>query len=266
MTLTAMLLSSGVFLAAGSPALAGEPEDVSVYVRGNQVAISMLPTGGWSVTPGVAVSMDGSDFGLGSSEVREISGTTVVRYGLSSSTELVGQLQLGRTDSSFVLLGSRDSATFTTGTVEVGIRQLLTHYDDARPEVVVSATVGYPVGDLPDTEPHARVAIEAYQLIDPILISGEVGVSVGARTGVTHMDLRGSATFFVNDRLSLGAGVTWASAGLDFGRPLDTGVSVQGSVTLASPSGGSHLTASVSIGATQAAPDAVLGLTWSRSW
>lgn len=267
---TPLLLMAGALLSAASPALAAETAadtaETRAYIRSHQPTISLLPKSGVLVTPGVMVSLDGSDFGFGSDEVRDITGETTLRYGLSRNTELVGKLQIARTEQRSDLLGLREARTSTTGTAEIGVRQLLSNYDDARPEIVASVTLGYAFSDLSGVEPYARAGLEAYQLLDPVLLSGEVGVSVGARTGATRFDLHGTATFAVNDRLSLSMGVSWVSGAADFGRPLETGVSLRGSVTLASPLGDSVLTPYVAIGATQAAPDAVLGVAWSRRW
>lgn len=261
-----ILFTAGALLALASPALAEEPADLEAYVRSHQDTISLLPKKGLSIAPAVTASFDGSDFGLGSTDTREFSGGALLRYGLSRNTEVTAQVQIGRIEAKSEFLGARVSETFDTGLAEIGVRQLLFNYDDARPEVVASATFGHPFGDLPGTEPYFRGGLEAYQLVDPVLLSGEVGVRVGVRTGVTHFDVQGTATFLVNDRLSLLTGVSWTDGGEDFGRPLETGVSVRGGVTLASPAGDSHLSAYVSVGATEAAPDAVLGIAWTRRW
>lgn len=240
--------------------------ETSEYVEHNRQPISLLPAKGVMLGIGAAVAMDGNDFGIGSNDLRQVSASLSLRYGLTRLTEVFAQAPIGRTRIRASLLGSESSATYTTGQVEVGLRHLITHRSDITPEIVASASLGHPVGNVPGAEPYARAALTAYQVIDPVVLTGEVGTAVGLRTGDVHFDLEGKLDFAINDRISLGMGVAWASAGSDFGDPVNTGVAVTGSVTMSSPSGASSFTPYVSIGASSAAPDVVLGLSWTRRW
>lgn len=245
---------------------APDGEAVDAHIKENRRSVALLPAKSFTLAVTAATAMDGVDFGLGSVDVRQVSAAVTLRYGLAPGTEIFGQAPIGRTRIETSLLGVSERNTYTTGVVEAGIRQLISHHTDISPEIVVSASFAAPVGNLPGAEPHARVAVAAYQVVDPVVLSGEVGVGVGTRTGEYHIDIEGKFDFAINDRVAIGFGANWSSAGTDFGDPLDTGVSVTGSVTLTSPSGANSLTPYVSIGASRAAPDVVLGFSWSRRW
>lgn len=103
-------------------------------------------------------------------------------------------------------------------------------------------------------------------MVDPIVLSADIGVIVGAESGDIQVDIETGFDFAVNDRISFGFGVSWSGANGNFGDPLDAGVSLTGRVSVMSPSGESSFTPYFALGASRAAPDAVLGLAWSRRW
>lgn len=229
-------------------------------------SISLLPAGAFTASPAVVVVMDGHDFGFGSSEAQQVTASLALRYGLSSHTEIQAVLPFGRTRARATLFGQTESATRTTGIAQIGLRQLITNGTEVLPEVVAGLELGLPMGNLQGAEPHARISLAAVEVADPIILSAEIGAGFGTRTRQLNLDFEGQLEFSINERISLGVGVGWTSAGARFGDPLKTGVSVTGSVTLGAPSGKSALTPFVSLGASEAAPDVALGLSWTRRW
>lgn len=255
---------------AATPALAdnGTDEDraVAAYIREQQQPIALLPDGALMVTPALMVVMDGTDFGFGSTDVQQASASVALRYGVSDRTEIAAELPFGLTRIRSRLLDEETGETFTTGTASASIRHLVHQRSDVLPEIVIAAGFGVPVGNLPGAEAFGRVGIEAYHVIDPVVLSGALGVVVGAETGDVNIDFDAGFDFAVNERVSFGLGVAWSGANGDFGDPLDTGVSFTGTITVSSPSGASALMPYFAIGATRAAPDVAIGLTWSRRW
>jgi hypothetical protein len=243
-----------------------EDREVEAYIKEQQQPISLLPDDALIITPTVLVVMDGTDFGFGSTDVQQASASLALRYGLSNRTEISAELPFGLTRMRSKLLDEETSETFTTGTASASIRHLIRQRSDVMPEVVIAAGFGMPVGNLPGAEAFGRVAIEAYHVIDPVVLSVSLGVVVGAETGDVNVDLDAGFDFAVNDRVSFALGAAWSGENGDFGDPLDAGVSFTGAITVSSPSGASALTPYFAIGATRAAPDVALGLTWSRRW
>lgn len=251
--------------ATANPATSDD-QSVKDYIKEHQQPISLLPADALMATPTIMVVMDGTDYGFGSNDVQQASATLALRYGLSRSTEFSVELPVGLTRIKSDLLGTQSSETFVTGTASASVRHLVQQRSDVMPEIVIAAGLGVPVGNLPGAEPFGRIAVEAYQVIDPVILSASIGVVAGSETGDVNVDLEAGFDFAVNDRVSFGLGVSWAGANGDFGDPLDAGVSFTGTITVSSPSGASALTPYFAIGASRAAPDVAIGLTWSRRW
>lgn len=240
--------------------------DVEAYVKEHRATLSLSPKGELAAVVSLATTLDGSDFGFGSTDTREAAATVALRYGVDNRTEFFAQLPISHLRRRSRLLDTRTSTSRVLGVAGIGVRRLIAHQDEGLPELVGVLAIGRPFGKTPGAQPNVRMAIEMNQDLDPVRISGEVGVSVGTRTGNAHLDFGGDVTFAVHERLALSLGVSWASAGADFGNPLNTGVSMRGSATISSLSAASSVTPFFAVGATQAAPDAVVGVAWSRRW
>jgi hypothetical protein len=115
-------------------------------------------------------------------------------------------------------------------------------------------------------EPAVRLSVDAYRMLDPVLLSFGVGVGVGLHTRETQVDLRGGVDFAVSDRFSLGFDVSWVNNGGRLGDPLRDGLSLTISGSITSESGSTTVRPYVTVGATSGANNAVVGISLARRW
>ena len=147
----------------------------------------------------------------------------------------------------------------------VGFRSVLAFERDNRPEIVGTVAFSHPIGRSV-SEPGMRFSIDAYRMLDPVLLNFGLGVGVGLETGATQFDLHGGVDFAISDRFSLGFDVNWATDGQSFADPIRDGLSFTVSASITSESGVSTFSPFVSLGASEGATDAVVGLNWARRW
>lgn len=241
----------------------GDPE-VDAFIEASRRSHVILGEGAFQSTLSFSAGMQGTDFGLGSFGTTQARASVGLSYGLSRRTEVFVEMPFYWYQTSQTLFDDTTTSSARGGDITLGFRSVLAFETDNRPELLVTAAFSHPLQG--GSEPNLRLGFDAYRLLDPVLLNFGGGVDVGLESGDAAYELRGGVDFAISDRFGLGFDVSWASGEGRFGDPLRDGIAFTASASITSESGASTFEPFVSIGASEGATDAVVGVSWARRW
>lgn len=239
--------------------------DIASYISENQRSLALLEEGAFQSSLSFSVGMSGNDYGIGSVGATQVTSSVGLSYGLSRRTEIFAEMPFSWLRINQSIFDETSGETTRSGTAIVGIRRVLAFETDKRPEIVGTIAFSHPIGGELD-ELGLRLGLDGYRLLDPVLLNFGVGVGVGLETGSTQYEISGGVDFAISDRFGLGFDVSWVSDGQVFADPIRDGISFTASASIMSESGVSTITPYITMGATEGASDAVLGISWMRIW
>jgi hypothetical protein len=243
--------------------------EVDAYIAANRHSNVLLEQGATQSTLSFSVGMTANDFGIGSFAATQATASVALSYGLGKRLEVFADIPVSWTRSTQTFLEEESSTTETSGNVTVGMRTVVAYETDSRPEFVLSAGFSQPLNGQA-AEQAVILGLDAYRLIDPVLLNFGFGGVAGVETGAMQLAFRGGIDFAVSDRIGLGFDANWVSEGdiFDdaFGDALRDGLTFTASVSITTETGDMTVEPYISIGASEGATDGVLGVSLTRRW